>query len=157
MTEQKEDKQFISEISNLLNKTNNRLNWNEYFMAIALLASQRSSCDRLHVGCIIVKNNRLLCMGYNGFIQGGPHTSRIRNNHEQCTVHAEQNAVSDAASRGVSISNAIAYITHFPCINCFKTLVSANIRTIYYNSDYKNDPIVKEMAVENNIQIIKIN
>ncbi len=134
-----------------------RLDWDEYFSSIALLASRRSSCSRLHVGCIIVKNNRIVTTGYNGFLRGAPHISRVRDNHEQATVHAEQNAICDAAFRGVNISDSIAYITHYPCIVCFKLLVSSGIKTIKYLKDYKNDSLVAELAIENDITITKLN
>ena len=134
-----------------------RLDWDEYFSSIALLASRRSSCSRLHVGCIIVKNNRIVTTGYNGFLRGAPHISRVRDNHEQATVHAEQNAICDAAFRGVNISDSIAYITHYPCIVCFKLLVSSGIKTIKYLKDYKNDSLVAELAIESDIIITKLN
>ncbi len=141
--------------TNLIN--NERLSWDEYFMAIAVLASKRSSCSRLNVGCIIVKDNRIVTTGYNGFLRGAPHISRVINNHEQATVHAEQNAVCDAAFRGVNISDSIAYITHYPCLTCFKLLVASGINKINYLNNYKNDTLVNELAYENNIQIIKLN
>jgi dCMP deaminase len=134
----------------------NRPNWNTYFMSIAKLASTRSSCSRLNVGCVLTKENHLISMGYNGFLPGAPHISRIRDNHEIGTVHAEQNAICDAAKRGTSINNSVAYITHFPCINCFKLLIASGIKTIYYNEDYKNDNVINEMALENNIEINKL-
>jgi len=134
-----------------------RLDWDEYFSSIALLASRRSSCSRLHVGCIIVKNNRIVTTGYNGFLRGAPHISRVRDNHEQATVHAEQNAICDAAFRGVNISDSVAYITHYPCIVCFKLLVSSGIKTIKYLKDYKNDSLVAELAIESDIIITKLN
>ena len=148
--------EILNNLEILLDNNGNRLDWNNYFMALALLAKQRSACDRLKVGCVIVKDKRLICMGYNGFLPGAPHKSRVRNNHEQSTVHAEINAVSDAAARGVSIKGGTAYVTHYTCINCFKSLISADIRTIYYHSDYKNDPIVSELAIENGVKIIKL-
>jgi dCMP deaminase len=142
--------------TNLDSDNNNRLSWDEYFMSIAILASKRSSCSRLNVGCIIIKDNRIVTTGYNGFLRGAPHISRVLNNHEQATVHAEQNAICDAAFRGVNISNSVAYITHYPCLTCFKLLVASGINTIKYLNDYKNDPLVKELADENNIQIIHL-
>lgn len=138
-------------------ESNDRLSWDNYFMLIALLASKRSSCRRLNVGCVIVKDNRIVTTGYNGFLRGAPHISRVVNEHEQSTVHAEQNAICDASYRGVNISDGTAYITHFPCIICFKLLVASGISTIKYLNDYKNDNLVKEMAIENNIKIIKLN
>jgi dCMP deaminase len=141
---------------NLLISKDSRLNWDEYFITIALLASKRSSCSRLHVGCVITKNNRILATGYNGFLPGAPHISRIENNHEQFTVHAEQNSICDAAYRGVSLNNSIAYITHYPCLNCLKLLIASGIKNIKYLYDYKNNPLTKEMIIENNISVSKI-
>lgn len=122
-----------------------RLSWDEYFMRIAQLSSVRSPCTRLKVGCVLVKNNRMISMGYNGFLTGCDHKSIVKNNHEQATIHAEVNAITDAAKRGVSIENAIAYLTHYPCLNCFKALAASGIKKIIYFEDYKNDPTVKEL------------
>ena len=131
-------------IKELLN-TQDRPNWDDYFMSIAYLTSSRSSCHRLHVGCVIVKDKCIIGTGYNGFIAGAPHKSIVIDNHEQATVHAEQNAIADAACRGTSVNNSIAYITHYPCINCFKILAAAGIKTILYLNDYKNDTLVEHM------------
>lgn len=134
----------------------NRPSWLEYFKEITIVASKRSSCKRLQVGCILVKDNRIISMGYNGFLPNLPHFSIIRDNHEQCTVHAEQNAIADCAKRGVNCYNSQAFITHYPCINCFKILLASGINKIYYIYDYKNDPIINQLAIMANIQIIKI-
>ena len=147
---------FLSDINNVLNKLNNRLSWDKYFMGIALLSSSRSPCTRLHVGCVLVKNNRIISVGYNGFLSGTPHISIVRNNHEQATIHAEQNAISYAAKFGVSINNSIAYITHYPCINCAKLLASSGIKTIKYYDDYKNDDLVSKLLLSSGIAIHKI-
>ena len=149
--------QLVS-ILNTIKENNIRLDWDRYFMSIAILGSIRSPCSRLKVGCVIVKNNRLVSMGYNGFLPNSKHVSRIRDNHEQSTVHAEQNAISDAASRGVSVSECIAYITHYPCINCFKILIAAGIKKIIYLNDYKNDILIKDLKNDiSSIEIKKIN
>jgi dCMP deaminase len=131
-----------------------RISWNDYFMKAATLASVRSPCDRLKVGCVIVKNNRLISMGYNGFLAGTDHRSIVRWGHEQATIHAEINAITDAAKRGVSIDDSVAYITHYPCINCFKALASSGVKKIYYQVDYKNDPILEELGY--GISLIKV-
>jgi dCMP deaminase len=136
------------------NKTN-RPSWNEYFKNIVLTTATRSSCHRLHVGCILVKDNRIISQGYNGFLSGHPHESIVINNHEIATIHAEQNAIIDCAKRGVNCNHSTAYITHFPCINCLKILVQAGIEKIYYINDYKNDyENIEKLKI--NIPIIKI-
>lgn len=138
------------------NSSDTRLNWDEYFMSIALLASQRSPCKRLHVGSVIVRDNRLISMGYNGYIPGAPHISRIINDHEQSIIHSEVNALSDCAKRGVSLSGAKIYVTHYPCLNCFRSIAACGIREIIYLNDYKNDPIVQQLAEDSGIILMKI-
>ena len=134
-----------------------RINWDQYFMSIAILASVRSSCNRLKVGCVLEKNKRVISMGYNGFLPNANHNSIIVNNHEQATIHAEQNAISDAANRGISVNKSIAYITHYPCVNCFKILVASGIEVIKYLNDYKNDSTIDQIINDGvNINIIKI-
>jgi dCMP deaminase len=147
----------MSVFKKLENLTSEKLSWEEYFMSTALLLSCRSSCNRLHVGCVLVKNNRIISAGYNGFLPGAPHESIIVNNHEIATVHAEQNAISDCASRGVSVKDATAYITHFPCINCAKILAASGIKEIVYLNNYKNDNNVLTLLGNVNINVKKIN
>ena len=137
-----------------------RPSWDEYFMATAFLIATRSACQRLNVGCVIVSKgthkNRIIAAGYNGFLPGAPHISRVDNDHEQSTVHAEQNAISDAARRGVSLSGSTAYITHFPCIVCAKLLVAAGVDAIKFHFDYNNNPMVDEIFKENGIECIQL-
>ncbi len=137
-----------------------RPDWDAYFMAAATLVSSRSACERLHVGCVIVSSgrhpNRLIAAGYNGFLPGAPHRSMVRDGHEQATVHAEQNAVADAAKRGVPLEGAVAYVTHFPCVNCAKILASAGIATVKYRNDYKNDPIALEILNQAGVALIRL-
>ena len=120
-----------------------RPSWDEFFTKIVNATRERSACERLKVGCLIVKDNRIVSTGYNGFLPGAPHTSIVRNNHEQATVHAEQNALCDCAKRGVSCDGATAYITHYPCIICTRLMLAAGIREIKYLFDYKNDELVE--------------
>ena len=127
--------------------------WDDYFMSIAFLASMRSPCTRLRVGSVIVKNGRIISMGYNGYIAGAPHISRLRDNHEQAIIHSEINAVSDCARRGASLQDAAIYVTHYPCINCFRSLAACGIRRIYYYTDYNNDPLVPILAQDAGIII----
>lgn len=148
---------MLSSIHQLTQNNKTRLDWDEYFMSIALLASCRSPCERLHVGSVIVKNNRIISMGYNGFIAGATHISRVLDNHEQSIIHSEINAISDCAKRGVSLDSSKIYITHYPCPNCFKSIAACGIKEIYYLNDYNNNPIVSELANDSNISIQKIN
>jgi dCMP deaminase len=137
-----------------------RPSWDEYFMAAAILIATRSNCERLHVGCVIVsggdRRNRLVAAGYNGFLPGTPHVSRMRSGHEQATVHAEQNAVADAARRGSSVGGCVAYVTHYPCVNCAKMLAAAGIAEIRYRADYHNDPIVEQLMTDAGVTVQKL-
>lgn len=137
-----------------------RPSWDEYFMATAKLIASRSNCERLNVGCIIVsagdRKNRLIAAGYNGYLPGTPHVSRVRDNHEQATVHAEQNAIADAARRGSSVDGCTAYVTHFPCINCAKILAASGIAEIKYHEDYSNDPLVAPILADAEVKLTKL-
>ena len=135
---------------------NNRPSWDEYFKSIVELTATRSSCEHLHVGCLFVKTNRIIAQGYNGYCAGCQHKMIIKDNHNIATIHAEQNTIADCAKRGVSCNECIAYITHYPCYNCMKLMVSSGIITIKYINDYKNDPLVQDLANEVNILISKI-
>ena len=146
----------LDNLEKLLSELTYRLDWNKYFMGLALWAKQRSACERLKVGCVIVKDKRLICMGYNGFLPNAPHKSRVRNNHEQATVHAEQNAIADCAKRGVSCDGCTAYVTHYPCIHCFKIMAASGIKKINYINDYRNDKNVDKLSHLSNIIISKI-
>ena len=147
---------FINKIQVLLSHTNERLDWDEYFISLALLISNRSSCNRLRVGCILVNDRRVISSGYNGFLPGLPHESVVIDNHEQCTVHAEQNAISDASKRGISLNNSTAYITHFPCLTCTKLLIASGIREIKYLYNYKNNDLCLKLLSQSNINITKL-
>ena len=151
------ENELLTKMEALTDECSDRPTWDEYFMATAMLMSSRSACQRLRVGCVIVSGgqhqNRVVAAGYNGFLPGAPHTSRVRDGHEQATVHAEQNAISDAARRGISLDGATIYITHFPCINCAKILAASGIRVIKYHKDYKNDPMVVDILKESAVSI----
>ena len=133
-----------------------RPSWQEYFKSIVLCTSERSSCSRLHVGCLLVKDNRIIATGYNGFLPGAIHRSIVVDDHEQATVHAEQNCISDCAKRGICTEGCTAYITHYCCLNCFKLLAASGIKEIYYLQDYKNNPLVEILNKDLNIHIQKI-
>ena len=137
-------------------ENNNRPSWDEYFKQLVKLTATRSPCNRLQVGCLFVKENRIIAQGYNGFLPGCPHKSIVRDNHEQSTIHAEQNTISDCAKRGVSCNQCDVYITHYPCINCMKLLCASGVNKIYYINDYKNDELVPYFSDISKIKIEKI-
>lgn len=137
-------------------KKDERPSWNEYFKEIVQVTAKRSPCERLQVGCILVKDNRIVSQGYNGFLPGCEHKSIVRDGHEQSTVHAEQNALCDCAKRGVSCEGAIAYITHYPCIICTRLLLAAGVTKIRYIEDYKNDPLISYFCEQLNVIVEQI-
>lgn len=142
-----------------------RPTWDSYFMKIAEDVSTRSTCLRRQVGAVIVKDKRLLTTGYNGAPTGITHCTeetclRIKYNvpsgerHELCRgLHAEQNAIIQAAFHGVSLKGAKIYITHKPCSICTKMLINSGIDTFIFRSPYK-DPLADEMIAEAGIKII---
>lgn len=128
----------------------NRPSWNEYFMTITRQVAERSTCRRAKVGAVIVRDKNILATGYNGAPSGMPHCldagcliyeSKTPNGEteENCfrTIHAEMNAIAQAAKNGSSIKDASIYITHTPCIHCLKVLVNTGIKQIYYEAPYK--------------------
>jgi dCMP deaminase len=148
---------MLSQIANIVQENETRLEWDDYFMSIALLGSCRSPCSRLHVGSVITKSNRIVSIGYNGFIVGTPHISYIREGHEQAIIHSEINALANSNRLGgTSLEGAMIYITHYPCINCFKSIVATGINEIIYMYDYNNDSLVQTIASESYIKIRKI-
>jgi dCMP deaminase len=154
------DANLLEAVEQLTESWNERPSWDAYFMATAMLMASRSSCERLHVGCVIVSagahKNRIIAAGYNGFLPGVEHVSHLRDGHEQATVHAEQNAISDAARRGVSLEGSVAYVTHYPCVNCAKILAAAGVRTVKYYRDYRNDELVKALLDEAAVEVIQL-
>ena len=123
-----------------------RLSWNEYFITQAILVSNRSPSDKLRVGCLVTSpEHRIRATGYNGFFAGTKHEAVHRDGHEINTVHAELNAIADAARHGIPLEGGTLYVSHYPCINCTKAVISAGIACVYYYWDYKNDPVSKEL------------
>jgi len=122
-----------------------RASWDEYFMNIAKQVATRSTCDRKHCGAVIVRDRVILSTGYNGSIIGLPHCDDVghmmENGHCVRTVHAEMNAVAQAAKNGVNINGSTIYITASPCWICFKLLVNAGIKRICYGEFYRDERI----------------
>ena len=122
-----------------------RVSWEEYFMNIAKQIASRSTCDRKHVGAVIVRDRTILSTGYNGSIRGMPHCDEaghlMENDHCVATIHAEINAVLQAAKNGVRIENGEVYITASPCWSCFKMIANAGLKKIYYGEFYRDERI----------------
>ena len=149
--------------------SNNRIDLDLFYLKMAYLVSERSTCIRRHVGCVIVRDSIVLSTGYNGVPRLLEHCSSnicIRNKlnipsgekHELCRgSHSEVNAIAQAAKNGVNIDNSTIYITTQPCIYCAKALVNAGIKRIVYCEDYGRglDELTKEML--KNIEVVKIN
>ena len=134
-----------------------RVDWHTYFMNLAGQVATRSTCDRKHVGAVIVRDRTILSTGYNGSIRGMPHCDDvghlIENDHCVATVHAEANAIIQAAKNGVMIDGAEIYTTASPCWNCFQLIANGGIRSIYYGEFYR-DKRSLELAKELNIELI---
>ena len=147
--------------------TRTRPDWDTYFMGMAKLAATRSSCLRRAVGAVLVKDRRLLATGYNGVPSGVTHCEvvgclrdRLKvpsgERHELCRgLHAEQNAIIQAAYHGVSIRGAHLYCTNLPCIICAKMLINAGVRRIVYLEGY-SDALTQEMLAEVGMELKKL-
>ena len=144
-----------------------RPTWHVYFMKMAHLVSERSTCCRRQVGAILVKNNQVIASGYNGSPKHISHCtakSCLREvnhvpsgeRHELCRgVHAEQNTIIQAALNGVSLEGAVLYCTNFPCSICAKIIINAEIKYIYVAEDYP-DALAKEMFAESGTEVILV-
>lgn len=144
-----------------------RPSWDGYFMEIAEVIKSRSTCMRRQVGAVIVKDNRILSTGYNGAPKGIQHCGetgclRERLNvpsgerHELCRgLHAEQNAIIQAAVFGVAVEGGTLYTTLSPCILCTKMIINAGIKRIVLREDY-HDRLAVEMLEESGIEIVKM-
>ena len=136
-----------------------RVSWDQYFMNIAREVATRSTCDRKFVGAVIVRDKTILSTGYNGSIRGRPHCDDvghlIENDHCVATVHAEANAIIQAAKNGVRIEGAEIYTTASPCWNCFKLIANAGIRTIYYGEFYRDARSI-EVAAKLGVHLVDL-
>jgi dCMP deaminase len=126
--------------------TLNRPSWDAYFMDITLQVARRSTCERARVGALIVKEKRILTTGYNGAPAGLPHCDEIGHlmlgGHCVRTLHAEQNAIIQAALHGVSVAGGTMYVTHQPCLTCAKMIINAGIRKVIYAGHYPDENAV---------------
>lgn len=146
-----------------------RPDWDTYFLRISQLIAQRSTCSRRHVGAVIVRDNRILATGYNGAPNGVPHCFQrpsgcLRESmnipsgqrQELCRgLHAEQNAILQAAAFGVSLKGSDIYCTHQPCVTCGKMLINAGIKRVVFLGTYP-DELSLEMLKEGNVTLERI-
>jgi len=144
-----------------------RLGWDEYFMAITKVVAERSTCCRRRIGALIIYDRRILTTGYNGAPSRLRHCTDIGclreergiasgERHELCRgMHAEQNAIIQAASSGVSIRGGTLYTTHFPCVMCAKMIINAKIARVVFNSDYP-DRLGQELLAEAGLQVKRL-
>lgn len=138
--------------------TDKRIPWNQYFMLQAVLLSLRSTCERLSVGAILVRDKRVIAGGYNGAVSGDDHCIDVGcyvvDGHCLRTIHAEMNAVLQCSKFGIPTDGAEIYVTDFPCLQCTKSLLQAGIKKIYYMRNYHNDDYAirllkrKKVAIE---------
>ena len=137
-----------------------RPDWDSYFMKIALAVSERSTCDRALVGCVMVREKRILTTGFNGSPAGQPHCDDVGHllveDHCVRTIHAETNAIIQAALHGVSTKGCTCYVTHFPCINCAKALINSGIIRLVYNVAYRQDPNAVEFLRMAGVEISQV-
>jgi dCMP deaminase len=137
----------------------------EYFMEIASVVAKRSTCLRNQVGALFVKNKRLLTAGYNGAPSNLQHCDEVGcaregvasgTRHELCrAVHAEQNAIIQAALHGVSIEGATLYCTHQPCVLCAKMMINAKVSRVVYSQSYPDDTALKFLA-QAGVEVIRL-
>ena len=136
-----------------------RADWHTYFMNIARQVATRSTCDRKHVGAVIVRARTILSTGYNGSIRGLAHCDEVGHLMEEghCvrTVHAEANAIAQAARNGVAIEGAEIYITASPCWGCFRLLANSGIRRIHYGEFYR-DAKIHDFAEAAEIELVDL-
>jgi len=133
--------------------------WDEYFLKLAALASERATCPRMHCGCVLVKDRYVLATGYNGSLPGSDHCYTagciVINEHCVRTNHAEMNAICQAASHGISILGATSYVTNMPCTSCAKALIAAGIVRVVIFSDY-HDTLAEQFFQESGVELCRL-
>ncbi|HQU34744.1 MAG TPA: dCMP deaminase family protein [Thermoanaerobaculaceae bacterium] len=136
-----------------------RVSWDRYFMNLAVQAATRSTCPRKSVGAVVVRDKALLATGYNGSIRGLAHCAEagclMENGHCVRTVHAEANAILQAARHGVRIEGADIYATASPCWDCFKLIANAGIVRVLYGEFYRDERIM-EFARDAGIELVHL-
>ncbi|MBD8085795.1 ComE operon protein 2 [Limosilactobacillus urinaemulieris] len=137
-----------------------RIDWDQYFMIQAALLASRSTCNRLSVGAVLVRDKRIIAGGYNGSVSGDAHCidegCYLRDGHCVRTIHAEMNAILQCAKFGISTDGASLYVTDFPCLQCTKSLLQAGIKEINYIRNYHNDEYAMKLINLKNIRLNQI-
>jgi dCMP deaminase len=138
-----------------------RPSWDDYFLKVAMLVSERATCPRMHCGCVLVKDKQILSTGYNGSIPGDVHCEDagclIVDKHCIRTIHAEMNAILQCSSHGINTKDATAYVTNMPCTNCAKGLITAGIKEVVIFSDYHDTMAEKFFKIAHvNIKRLKM-
>lgn len=138
-----------------------RIDWDQYFMVQAALLASRSTCKRLSVGAVLVRDKRIIAGGYNGAVSGDDHCidegCYLRDGHCVRTIHAEMNAILQCARFGMSTDGASLYVTDFPCLQCTKSLLQAGIKEINYIRNYHNDDYAMKLIKLKNVRLRQIN
>lgn len=138
-----------------------RIDWDQYFMVQAALLASRSTCKRLSVGAVLVRDKRIIAGGYNGSVSGDDHCidegCYLRDEHCVRTIHAEMNAILQCARFGMSTDGASLYVTDFPCLQCTKSLLQAGIKEINYIRNYHNDDYAMKLIKLKNVRLRQIN
>ena len=138
-----------------------RFEWDQYFMVQAALLASRSTCKRLSVGAVLVRDKRIIAGGYNGSVSGDDHCidegCYLRDGHCVRTIHAEMNAILQCARFGMSTDGASLYVTDFPCLQCTKSLLQAGIKEINYIRNYHNDDYAMKLIKLKNVRLRQIN
>jgi len=137
-----------------------RPDWDTYFMKIAHDVAARSTCDRAFVGAVLVRDKRILTTGFNGSPVSMPHCDEIGHlmveGHCVRTIHAEANAIIQAALHGVSSKGATCYVTHFPCLVCAKMLINAGIVRIVYDNEYRIDENTQYFLKTSEVELTRL-
>ena len=137
----------------------NRLAWDQYFAAQALLIANRSTCKRAKVGAVLVKDNKVISTGYNGSVSGTEHCidheCLVIDGHCVRTLHAEVNAILQGAERGVP-KGFTAYVTHFPCLNCTKQLLQVGCTRVVYINQYRIDDYAQYLYKEKEVELVHL-
>ena len=137
--------------------TSSQKKWDIYFLAIAKVVATRATCDRLHVGAVIVKDRVIMSTGYNGSIRGTPHCDSaghlMEGEHCVRVIHSESNAIVQAAKMGIRVDGADMYVSASPCWPCFRLIANAGIKRVFYGEEYNLDPKIAQMSMEAGVSL----